>query len=423
MSLSIRRLGPALCLGLAASSVAFAAAPLGLAEALQRATTQNPMLVVQSHDESAADGLVEQAGQRPSPTLDVSLENFAGTGPFSGFDGVESTVQANQLIERGGKRAKRLGLAQAELDSAAGHYDLQRITVLAATATAYLETVAAHQRLELTTAPLRLAEETATAVDERVRLGDASPAEAARARVVLALARSEHRRAESVLVTARASLAAHWGSEEIDGFTVADAWRLPSELPSQTELLTKLAAHPRRRLQEISIDGRRAALELERARAVSDVTVSAGVRFFRENSDAAIVAGFSLPIPFSQQNQGNIRAARARLAGAEQTVAAVELELRVALSAAWQDLVSSRDTVNALRADALPATEEAHAIVREAYQHGQLPLIDVLDAQRALVAIHRELLDAETSFATALVRIDALTDTTFPLTNAILLSK
>jgi hypothetical protein len=47
----------------------------------------------------------------------------------------------------------------------------------------------------------------------------------------------------------------------------------------------------------------------------------------------------------------------------------------------------------------------------------------VLDAQRAHTALRREILEAETSCATALVRVEALTDTTFPLTTAVLSSR
>jgi multidrug efflux pump subunit AcrA (membrane-fusion protein) len=52
--------------------------------------------------------------------------------------------------------------------------------------------------------------------------------------------------------------------------------------------------------------------------------------------------------------------------------------------------------------------------VRRAYEEGQLPLIDVLDAQRALVAIRREILDAESAYAVALVRAESLTDPCLP---------
>jgi outer membrane protein, heavy metal efflux system len=70
----------------------------------------------------------------------------------------------------------------------------------------------------------------------------------------------------------------------------------------------------------------------------------------------------------------------------------------------------------------LPAAEEAHTAVRRAYAAGSLPLSEVIDAQRTLVAIRREILAAEIDYATALVRTEALSDPAFPATRALLSS-
>jgi len=391
-----------------------------LDEVLRRASEQNPSLAVQSYAERAAEALVEQSGLRPNPTLDLSLENFAGTGRVRGADGLETTVQASQTIERGGKRGKRVALAGREREAAAHEFAVHRSEVLATSATAYVGVLAAQQSLALAAEPLKLARETLAAVDLRVKAAVASPAESARARAALAAAQADYARAEAGFAHARATLAAMWGGKPADVPAVAGMLQVPNALPAENVFLAKLAGHPRLALQQSVIAGRRASLELEQAHAVQDVTVGGGLRFLREGTDAAFVAGVSVPLPFRNKNQGNIRAAREILAGAEQSVRTVEVELRVAFTAAWQDLAAAHTAAQNLRREALPATEEAYATVRHAYEQGQLPLIDVLDAQRALVALRRELLDAKTAYATALARVEALTDTSFPALNALL---
>src|SRR3546814_16472858 len=47
--------------------------------------------------------------------MDVEVENFAGTGPYSGFNGTESTVSVNQRLDLGGRRKARMTLGEAEL--------------------------------------------------------------------------------------------------------------------------------------------------------------------------------------------------------------------------------------------------------------------------------------------------------------------
>lgn len=92
---------------------------LSLGDALARASSDNPSLAAYSYTQRAAEGLVEQAGLRPNPTLEFTAENFMGTGRVQGVRGLEATVQASQTFERGDKRGKRLALAGREKESAA----------------------------------------------------------------------------------------------------------------------------------------------------------------------------------------------------------------------------------------------------------------------------------------------------------------
>ena len=82
-------------------------------------------------------------------------------------------------------------------------------------------------------------------------------------------------------------------------------------------------------------------------------------------------------------------------------------------------MVAAHALASALRREALPAAEEASVLVRSAFERGVLPLIDVLDARRALIAIRREISDAEFAYATALVRAEALTGASFTETKAL----
>lgn len=395
---------------------------LTLEQALARAAGRNPALAAQRYGERAAEALIEQAGLRPNPTLGVGLENVFGTGHVQGVRSLEATVQASQTFERGGKRDKRVALASRERETAGREFAVRRTEVLAATASAYIAAVAAQQRLALAAEPLRLARETLSVIESRMRAGAASQIESARARAALVSAEAEFARTEAAVMSARAALAGTWGGNvtEIVGTPLAGAIRVPDTLPAEAVLRTRLAAHPRLDMQAAIVAGRRAALDLEQAQATQDVTASGGVRFLRDGTDAAFVAGVSVPIPTRNKNQGNIRAARETLAGAEHTVRAVESELRAAFSAAWQDLAAAHTIAQKLRREALPATEEAYAAVRRAYEAGPLPLIDVLDAQRALSALRRDILAAESDYAAALARIEALTDASYPAVTALI---
>lgn len=401
----------------AEAQTAVQSSPLpSLPQVLARVAASHPSLVAFPFEQRAASALVEQAGTRPIPTLELTLENVLGTGATRGLDSLEATVQASQTFERGDKRLRRVEVASREQAIIASEQALALTEVQIATANAYVDLVAATARAAIAAEPLRLARETVDAVGARVKSGFSSDAELARSRAQLAVAQADYAIAESELATTRATLAALWAASPDEAAGSAPEIRLPDELPPLETFSARLARHPQLAHQQARIEQRRSQLKLEQAQAAGDITVAGGVRFLREGSDAAIVAGVSLPLPSRHRNQGAIRAARESLAGAERAVEASEQTLRVSLDSAWRELVSAHRLARVLRREALPAAVEALELVRQGYRQGQIPLLEVFDAQRNLAAIRGDLAAREAACAKALVRVEALTDPSFSAT-------
>lgn len=404
-------LGP---LGIAAES----APSLTLAEALQRAVGNNPALLARQFEERAADARTAQAAERPAPTLDATIENFLGSGNVQGVRALEATLQANQTIERGGKRARRISLARTEKESTLQDLAVARIDLLARTAEAYAQAVAAQTLRKWLEEPLRLSETTLATLEQRVREGSDSPVETARARGLVAIAKGDLQRAQLNVLRTRSALAACWGGRGEDIGELAATLQVPESLPQIGRFETALGEHPRLAQQRAGIAQRRAALELEQAQAKQDVTVGGGVRFLREGTDAAFVAGISVPIPSRYRNQGNIRAARESLAGAELGLRATETDLHAEFIGAWQQLASAHATAQSLQHEILPSSLEAYEAVRHAYENGELTFHEVVDAQRSLQSVQREALEAAADYAVALARVESLASTSFTATSA-----
>lgn len=410
-------------------------APLTLAQALALTATGHPQLAARVHESRAAAGLIEQAAQAPAPTLDVAVENVLGTGRLRAGHSLEATVQTSRTWERGDKREKRVALASRTRDTVDRDLAVLEAELLAATAAAYAAAVSAQHRAALAAEPLRLARETVAAVERRVQAGAASAAESARARAALALAHADLTRATAASSAALAALAAALGQPTAAPLALpalpndtADpaatpAASVPPSAPDESVLRARLAAHPRLARHAAAVAAHRAALALEHTRSVPDVTASGGLRFVRDGSDAGFVAGLSVPLPGRTRNAGSLRAAREALAGAEAAARAAEAELHAQFSAAVLDLRAARAIALALRRDALPPAADALAAVRRGFEAGQLPLLDVLDAQRALAAVRREIADADAAALAALVRVEALADPTFPATSALLAAR
>src|SRR5262245_16481048 len=80
---------------------------LTLADAAQAALDRNPELSAAGWDILAHDGRAVQAGLLPNPEMRAEVEDFGGSGSRPGFEQAQTTLSLAQLIELGGKRARR----------------------------------------------------------------------------------------------------------------------------------------------------------------------------------------------------------------------------------------------------------------------------------------------------------------------------
>ena len=381
---------------------------LSLRQALHETLLKNPELLAFSFELRAIEARRLQAGLLPNPELSAELENFGGTGSTRGVQNSEATIQLSQLIELGGKRAKRLHAAGLERDIAGFDYEAKRLEILTDTTKAFVEALAAQERLALTTDLLRLAERVLGTVSERVKAGKVSPVEETRARIAVSTARLHTQQAQNTYAAARKRLASFWGSTTPRFERLSGSLETTVSIPSEAQLAAMLQKNPDIARWAVEMDARRAQVAVEQSKRIPDVTVSGGVRYLHETEDQAFVVGFSLPLQLFDRNQGGIREARARLGQVDLERHAAEVQVGTALTEAYQNLVSAANEVQVLQKDVLPATHEMFQATQEGYRQGKFGFLDALDAQRTLFDIRGQFLEALTAYHKAVADIERL---------------
>jgi outer membrane protein, heavy metal efflux system len=212
-----------------------------LAQVLELTLLKNPELVAFSFEQRAAEARALQAGVLPNPTLGLELEDFGGTGQTKGVRSAQTTLQLSQLIELGGKRAKRLRLADFERALAGWDYEAKRLEVLAEATKAFIEVLATAERLALAQELVGLSQQVFRTVSERVKAGKVSPIEETRARVAVATIRLQAEQARGAFETARKRLAASWGSTAPAFARVEGALETSATIPSEEQLANTIA--------------------------------------------------------------------------------------------------------------------------------------------------------------------------------------
>lgn len=382
---------------------------LNLGKALALTLMHNPELSAYSLEIRAAEARRLQAGLWANPELEIEIEEVGGTGERTGFDAAETTILLSQLIELGNKPQKREKVAAYEKELAELDYQSKKLEVFGETAKAFVAVLKAQQNLRLANDLLRLSEQAYETVEKRVRAGRDSPIEETRANVALTEMRIAAQKAQRNLDYARQKLASFW-NQEAPSFERAagdlDTLQPPPPLKRLTENLKQNPAYAR---WQSRIHKSRAVLELEKANAIGDVTVGAGMQRFNETDDNAFVFGISIPLPLSDRNQGARRQAAVNLEISRQQQRAAWLQLHNELNESYRDYANAYEQTVSLKTDVLPAAVELYTAARRAYQEGQADYLHVLDAQRTLFDAKKDYIESLSAYHTARMDIERLT--------------
>ena len=393
---------------------AFGLDDLTLAQALDAALARNPELAASAFELTAAQARRAQAALRPNPEASLELENFAGHGARRGTDALETTLALSQVVELGGKRAARIAVAEAGLETNALEQRAHELDVLAETTRRFIDAAAAGERLTFARESLRLAAQSLTVIGKRVDAARSPVAERSRARIAVTRAEIDLRQAERSARTARYQLAASFGDAEpqfaavradLYGFATGDPFNAWFERLARNPDLLRFASEARLRDAE---------LRLAQAQARPDLRFSLGVRRFEESGDTALVAGVSMPIAWSDRNQGAIAEARARRSQSEAERTAALNRLRATLFALHQQADAARERAQALRGDALPQASEALKQTQAGYDVGRFSFLELASAQAELLELRQAAIDAAADHHRLRAELERLTGEASP---------
>ena len=397
-----------LLLGLAAAFLNPVAAPaqtgapsLTLEQALELATARSPTVSAARKNAEAAEGAVRQAGTLRNPVLNATLEDFRQ-------ETRTTTATVDVPLELGGKRAARVTAAERARDVAQAEVAHAQAQVRGTVIGAYFQALVAQERARIAGSSVELARRGADVAAKRVAAGKVSPVEETRAGVDLANAQLESVEADSELQAARQGLATAMGDVEPRFAEVAvGAAGVPGR-PALPQLLARLDAAPALQAGRMEVERRRALLEVERTRARPDLTLSVGAKRDNELGRTQAVVGVSVPLPFVDRNEGAIYEASRLAERASDEAEATRLRLASEVQQASGRLAAARTTASTLQGTVLPAALHAYQTALTGFEAGKFSFIEVLDAQRSLLAARSRYLNSLAAAYQAASAIDRI---------------
>lgn len=359
---------------------------LSFEDALSKALIENPGLQSYGWQMRVKEAERIQASLLPNPRLQAEMENVGGTQQFKGLGNHEITIRLSQKILLGADRLKQKRLADANKQLAGWDYEIRRLEVLTGVTKAYISALEAQKQWQQQKELVKVADKLYQSIAAQVEAGKVSKLVQTKANVELARAHIDLDNARSSFATARSNLASYWGSRNPRFQQLSGQLAPPTPLPDDSSLSDFIKRNPDVARWSAEIQQREANLDLQRAEGIPDINITGGYKRFEDAGAEAALVGISIPLPFFDRNQGDIKAAKYRLNRADAQRRAAEAETHRALQQAYNRLQSAQHEVQQLEEEVLPGSQEAFKAAQIGYRQGKFDYLEVLDAQRTLFA-------------------------------------
>lgn len=375
-----------------------------LADALESAAIYSPALRARrAVVDEVASGLRGAEAHPYNPELSLEVADRRGPGGSTTDRGLNLT----QEIEIAGQRAKRMALAQGELEAAEASWSRELWLSALRIESAFVEAIRARELLDVAEIDAKLAREILDFSQRRLERGAATQIEVNLGQAAAGRTERSVQRERSTYFAARSRLAELAGADPAAPPEPLGDLLLPQgDLPLLADLMQRALDHrgdlrAARRLEEVAEEAIRLALAERRPNLVLG-------GFFRreEATDDIFGATVGISLPLLNRNQGAIAEARAIRERRRHEQESMRLAIRQEVATALSDLRAARAAAEHLRDQVLETLEENVDLLQRSFAAGRIGATDVVTLRRELVAGRREYVEALADAWLARIQLD-----------------
>jgi cobalt-zinc-cadmium efflux system outer membrane protein len=386
-----------------------------ISQAVQEAIDRNLGLLAEKYNVSIADARIITARLRPNPVFSAAADyqDALGTG-FNLTNNAgppEVNFRVDFLLERGGKRERRIELAEAARDVAKLQLLNTTRQLVLDVQNAFVDVLAAKESVQLAQENLKAFESLVKVNTDRVRVGDLAKVELVRSQVAMLQFRNSVRQAESKLRVASTRLQSVMGRTIFSpNFDVEGAIRRDQQLVTIDEL-QRQAIELRPDLLALRRDDARSLADIRLQLAQGKVDYTLGTQYHRQYDTAhgnSMGFFFSAPLPVFNRNQGEIERARREQEQIQTRIRALQATVVSEVRSAFIQYTTSRDLLLSIESDLLQQAQDVRGTMEYSYRRGEASLVEFLDAQRAFNDARQSYNDARADYARSLYLMDSI---------------
>lgn len=360
-----------------------------LEELVALAESSSPALRQAAADVETARGVAIQAGLYPNPLL------IGGANQIAGNQSQYYSALSQEIVTK-----NKLGLSQQaatrQVMQAEQNFIATRYQLLTVVRQSYMKTLAAQRRYEVLVRLVEIARKSMETADRLRVAGEGTRTDLLLFEIEFEKAEVAVENAEARLAAARKELAATLGLRDMQiGRINGNLLESLDQVAQQLLLEGYVPYNASVQIAELEVDRSKFLIRRAEVEPFPNVTVYAGYQ--RQIEPALHNMGLltlSVPLPLWNQNQGNITSAYGNLSKAHADVDAVQNDIARRMAEAGGRYRAADQQARRFELKIVPKAREGVKMIQEGFAQGQLDIMRLLQAQRALVESNLGFIDA-----------------------------
>ena len=342
---------------------------------------------------------------RPNPSVSLTAENLAVSGPTPFSRLYELGATYTETIELGGKKSLREKSANATVAVAEAQFEDTLRRGIAEAKRSYFDALLGRYNLETASENRRTFEQLVQFNQARFQEGAIPEVELIKVRLERVKVDSSVKQAQVSLRQATIRLLEKLASPVSSLPDVGGEFNFRSASIDLVALRqTALTDRSDIRLVLAEVNAARERLALERGRAKPDVSPFAGYK--RVGSDNTLLFGVSVPLKIRDQNQGEIARAEGDLRSAETKLQLIRNHALAEVESAYAALQAAGELVQTFQSELLQQADESQTITISAYEEGGIELLPVLEAQRTRTEVRQQYFKTLFDYEASLIALE-----------------
>ncbi len=384
---------------------------LTLDDATRLALAHNQALRAQRLAIDQAKANEVTAALKPNPVFSNLNEDFP---IFSPGDLTLQNLRTNQeftnsvayTIERGGKREKRVQVAQDTTDVTAKTVSDSERQLKFQVAQAFVSVLLAKSNLEFAREDLKNFVQVVAINKTRMQAGDISEADYLKITLQQLQFEQDVSSAQVALTQGKAALRQLVGYDTVpEDFDVVGELKHTKYAVTQDELEKEaLMSRPDYQAAQSAVRLANDTVTLAYGNRARDLTVES--EYKRNGTINGVGFGLSIEIPVHDRNQGEIARSKAAVSQAQEAAEAVHVGVLTDVRSSYAGYKTSDEIATLYESGYLNQATQSREISNYAYQRGAASLLDLLDAERSYRATQLAYRQALATFMTSVEQIN-----------------